>query len=117
MGVLDAGNLGAARTTAGKARQFSLPDVLVLATVKKLGDLGISPMRAAGWAKMMVRWMDRLGPQMTEWNIRIYGDSESVLPDDELMSEKPAPGARFKLTIYPGEIVADLKSKLAGQTE
>jgi hypothetical protein len=108
----------ASTTTPGKARRFPLRDLIMLAAIKRFSDLGIAPERAAGWARVMIRLMDRLGPQMTELNVRVYEDQDSVLPNDGLMAQEAQPkaGELVKVTIYPHAIVKDLKAKLATLT-
>jgi len=110
-------HFAAATTIAGRARRFTLSDLVMLAAIKRLTDFGVAPMRAARFASQLEDFMESFGPRMTEFNYRAYvsGD-ESALPNDELVRGQIAPDAWMKLTIYPVQLVAELKEKL-GLTE
>jgi MerR HTH family regulatory protein len=102
--------LDAEKTTPGKARRFTLDDLLRLAILKHLVDFGITAERARPWALLCVRYMDEA--KFSEMSILANRDGvDEIRLDDDLMSEPPRPGVLLRLKIYPAEIVAGLKER------
>lgn len=101
--------LDAEKTTKGKARNFTLPDLYRLAIMRRLLDFGVTADRAREWAMMCVNYMDKA--PVSEMNVLIYPNEQLVHLGD-LMDEPAPPGAILKLTIYPRAITKDLKEKL-----
>jgi DNA-binding transcriptional MerR regulator len=101
--------LDAAKTTAGRARRFTLSDLYRLAILKQLIDFGISAENARQWSTLCVQYMDQA--PVSEMHVLIYRDGPMVHLG-ELMNEPIPPGTLLQLTIYPFEIVKTLKERL-----
>jgi hypothetical protein len=98
--------LGAAATTSGKARRFTVDDVARLALFKRLRDAGLPAEQSLEWAALCVSYMN-VGA-IDEFSICTSVDGEISL----LLNEPVAPGTATKITIYPGVILAALKARL-----
>jgi DNA-binding transcriptional MerR regulator len=107
--------LDAERTTPGRARRFTLEDLIRLAVLKHLVEFGINMERARPLAALCVRYMDEA--PIFEFNISFNGNHEEIRLDEDMMSEPASAGALVKLTVYPGEIVKTLKQRLGVAAE
>jgi DNA-binding transcriptional MerR regulator len=98
----------ASETTPGKARKFTLRDLVKLATIKTLLDFGLTSDRARGVASIAVRGMDARSPQKIR--VLLYADNnEAVLLDEQ----ESAAGAMLELSVYPQAIIDELKARLS----
>jgi DNA-binding transcriptional MerR regulator len=96
--------LDAEKTTPGKARQFTLEDLVRLAVTKHLVDFGVAAERARPLAALCVQYFD--ASPMPEFSLSFDGKSEEIGLGEDTSK------ALVKLTVYPMEIIRTLKERL-----
>jgi hypothetical protein len=105
-------DLDAAKTRPGKARKFTVDDLIRLAILKLLLDFGISGESARSWSTLCVNYMNQA--KVTEMNVLVYRNGEmQVHLVGHLEMDPPPPGELMRLTLYPVEIMNTLKERLA----
>jgi hypothetical protein len=94
----------AMRQGRGKAKLFSVSDVLALALIKFCSDRGITQTSVICNAPEVADAYLQHGPQITEVTFLWYRDMESVRFNDEVMKDPADPGALLRITINVQEI-------------
>jgi DNA-binding transcriptional MerR regulator len=94
----------AEKTKPGKARQFTVEDLVRLAVLKHLVDFGIAMERARPLAALCVKYFDQ--SPMSEFSLSFDGTN------DEIGLGEDASKALVKLTVYPMQIICALKERL-----
>ena len=105
--------LDSEKTKPGKARKFTLNDLVSLAVLKQLVEFGINAERARPLAQLCINYMEEA--PISEFSILFdaNGDYKEIRLDEDMMSEPTAFKPVVKLTVYPAEIVRSLKERLA----
>jgi DNA-binding transcriptional MerR regulator len=98
----------AATTTPGKARRFSLNDLVRLSIMSRLLDVGFPTRKAKSLSQLCLHHIETISP--TKIRMLTYPDNrEEILLDDH----KSGPEPILELIIYPRMVVAELKRRLA----
>ena len=105
-------DLDAAKTKPGKARKFTVDDLIRLAILKMLLDFGISGESARSWSTLCVNYMNQA--KVTEMNVLVYRNGEmQVHLVGHLEMDPPPPNPRMRLQIFPQQIFNELKERFA----
>lgn len=99
--------LSGEKTTSGKARKFSRPDLLQLATMRQLLALGVRGKQAAQWARVCVE-----GGDCDEAHLVTTDDGELTFRIPERATDPEPEGVVARLVIYPREIELALRRRL-----
>jgi hypothetical protein len=112
-------NLDAATTRPGKAREYSLKDLIRLAIFKQLIDFRMTGERATTWADLCIEYMDRYGPHITEMHVFLYSadDHEEIRFNQDVMNSPVTPGWVLRLSISLIPIIDELKARLESSQE
>lgn len=94
----------AEKTVKGKARQFTVEDLMRLAVLKHLVDFGIAMERARPLAALCIQQFDRM--PTPEFSISFDGTNQVIGIGGD------ASKALVRLTVYPMQIIRTLKEKL-----
>jgi hypothetical protein len=94
----------AEKTVPGRARQFTVEDLMRLAVLKHLVDFGIAMERARPLAALCVQYFDQ--SPMAEFSLSFDGTNE------EIGFGGDASKALVRLTVYPTQIIRSLKERL-----
>lgn len=94
----------AEKTVSGKARQFTIEDLMRLAVLKHLVDFGVAMERARPLAALCVQYFD--AAPMSEFSLSFDGTNEEIGLGGDMSK------ALVKLTVYPMEIIRTLKERL-----
>jgi hypothetical protein len=96
--------LDAEKTVKGRARQFTVEDLVRLAVLKHLVDFGIAMERARPLAALCVAQFDRM--PTPEFSVSFDGANEVIGVGGDTSK------ALVKLSVYPIEIIRTLKERL-----
>ena len=105
--------LSGEKTTPGKARRFSRPDLLQLAIMRQLLALGVAGKQAAQWARVCVILILE-GGDCDEAHLVTTDDGELTFRIPERATDPEPEGVVARLVIYPREIELALRRRLRG---